>query len=336
MKEEKIDLKKTVLLFRKKIGQILGCVVATALLFAGVYLLQRAIFHSEKIYQASSDYYITFDLDRYPNGVDYYNAYTWDSILRDDPIIDTVMKNLPDSYTKDQVKPMISGEMLGDYRILSVYVTGEQPESVEDIAEALDTALQRFPERIDMIVSIEPWSTEPCKLLKADNKAGNAAVLGAIVGLVVSGFAFAFWCILDDGVYTEKDCSLPVPFLGFMTRKNSEFCRKELSLNLLEFLEQDKKYSLTVINRNSILPGNVYETLKAMCPLIGDCLSLTEENMPELKKSAGIILMAPWGKKNIRVLEKTVVFLEKQKCRPAGVIFYDAEDEFLQKYYGVR
>ena len=56
--------------------------------------------------------------------------------------------------------------------------------------------------------------------------------------------------------------------------------------------------------------------------------------MDTLRKSSGAVLMIPWGNKNGNVVEKTIAFLNKQDCKIAGAIIYDAEDAFLRKYYG--
>ena len=65
-------------------------------------------------------------------------------------------------------------------------------------------------------------------------------------------------------------------------------------------------------------------------------LSMQEEDLETLRKSGGAVLMIPWGSKNGSIVEKTVAFLEKQDCKIAGAIIYDAEDAFLRKYYGIR
>lgn len=333
-----VDLKKITLLFIRKIKSILFCVFAGMVLFATVYLLQRVVFSEGDFYRVSSDYYITFDLVKYPNGVDYYNAYTWDSILRDDPIIDVVMEQLDETYKKDEVKETLSGEMLGDYRILSVYVTAKDPEKAKEIAKALDFSLQNFPKKIDMILSIEAWSSEGCQKVKEDNKLLNVVALGGICGLIIGIFFFLFNCILDDSVYVEDDyyAVCTAPFLGFMTKNKNPLCIQELRCNMQEFLDYEKNYIVTAGNVSSHLPGNVYQELKEVNQKLGKYLPINEETLAELKKADGIVLMLPWGKAGLRILKKTNSFLEKHHCRSAGVIFYEAEDRFLQKYYGIK
>lgn len=338
MDQQTIDLKKTVLLFQKNIQKIIIFTIVGAILFAGVYLCNRVLFHSEKLYRVSGDYYITFDTERYPDGVDYYNAFTWDSILRDDPIVDTIMEELPESYQKDEVKNTISGEMLGDYRILTAHVTSENKEEAEEIAKALELSLTGFPEKIDMLKTIEKWSEEPVFLLKEKNLVANAALLGALLGLICSVFIVAFSCILDDGVYVEKDYqfSEKLPYLGLMTKNQNQLCVEEIRSNIEKLLENGKRYPLVHIHEKKLMPGNVFLEAKEISPVIGDCLSLQGEELKEAAQADGLILMAAWGSKNQRMIEKCLRFLEKQECKPVGIIFYEADDQFLRKYYGIK
>ena len=338
MKEEKTDLKKTALLFRKKIMNVIVTVLAGAVLFAGIYLLQRGIFHNEKLYRSSSDYYITFNLEEYPNGVDHYNAYTWDSILRDDPIIDAAMEYLPDDFTEEELKQAVSGEMLGDYRILTVHVTAKDADRVEQMAEAMNESITRFPGKIDMLKTVEQWSTEPCRLLTEKNRVWNAAALGALAGLAVGLFAFAFAVVLDDGVYVEKDYRFAgeIPFLGMMTKGNSTYGMQEIQSNMKQFLEEGKKYPLVEIHGNRKIPEETVQKLTENTAGAGTVLSMSDKDLQELKKADGLILMAEWGNGGMRMMEKTVSFLKKQECRPAGIIFYGADNRFLKKYYGIR
>ena len=94
--------KRVWLLFRNKIWILVVAVLVGAVLGALGYKLVDAITDEGQYYRVSSDYYITFNEDE--NGVDYYNAYTWDSILRDDPVVDVVMEYLPEDINREEVK----------------------------------------------------------------------------------------------------------------------------------------------------------------------------------------------------------------------------------------
>ena len=336
--EQTVDLKKISLLFIKRIKNIVFFTIIGALIAAVTYYVYGALNSEGQFYRVSAEYYIDFNLEEYPGGVDYYNAYTWDSILRDDPIVDVAMESLPDTYDKEFVKSTIVGEMLGDYRILTVHVTAKDEMYVQEIAKAVEKSLLTFPQRIDMISSIERWSYEECYPVVEENRILNASAVGALIGFVVGLFWFVFAYILDDAIYVESDYTkyFDLPFLGMITRGKSELCNQELQSNLDKFIEKEKKYYLVHVNEKSMLPGNVYQTLTDIYKAAPMCVSMVGKDLELLKTADGVILVTPWGKKNSRMIEKTITFLKKQGCVPYATMFYDADDRFLKKYYGMK
>lgn len=336
--EQTVDLKKISLLFIKRIKNIVLFTTIGALIAAVTYYVYGAVTSEGQFYRVSAEYYIDFNMKDYPNGVDYYNAYTWDSILRDDPIVDVAMECLPDTYDKEFVKSTIAGEMLGDYRILTVHVTAKDEMQVQEIAGAVEKSLLTFPQRIDMISSIEKWSFEECHPVVEENRILNASAVGALLGFVAGLFWFAFVYILDDAIYVEGDYTkyFDLPFLGMLTKAKSELCNQELQSNFEKFIEKEKKYYLVHVNEKSMLPGNVYQTLTDIYKEVPMCISMVGKDLELLKTADGVILVAPWGKKNSRMIEKTITFLNKQECVPYATMFYDADDRFLKKYYGIK
>lgn len=334
--ERKIDYKKIWILYWQRVWLVITFTVAAAAIGAGVYNVVRALNSEGDIYRVSSDYYITFNEDE--KGVDYYNAYTWDTILRDDPVVDVVMENLPDSVSKDRVKAAVTGEMLGDYRILTVHATSADPEFAQMVAEAYIKGLSQFADKISMLDTIELWSQEEVALVVEEDLTANAAILGAVVGLFLGIIIWSIYCILDDSIYTEKDFTdrFAVPFLGMITRKDSALCKQELKDNV-SYLLKEEEYYLVFAEKENAVTDKEKESLLARVDnaRIKGILSMQGEDLDILRKSSGVVLMVPWGDKNGNVVEKTIAFLEKQDCKIAGAILYDAEDAFLRKYYGI-
>lgn len=335
--ERKIDYKKIWILYWQRVWLVITLTVAAAALGAGFYNVARALNSEGDIYRVSSDYYITFNEDE--NGADYYNAYTWDTILRDDPVVDVVMENLPDSVSKDEVKAAVTGEMLGDYRILTVHATSADPTFAEMVATAYIKGLGQFADKISMLDTIELWSQEEVALVVEEDLTANAAILGAVVGLFLGVIIWAIYYILDDSIYVEKDLTdrFTIPFLGMITRKDSELCKQELKTNASYLLKEDEYYLVFAEKKNTLTDKEKENILaKVDNTRIKGILSMQGEDLDALRKSGGAILMIPWGSKNGNVVQKTVEFLEKQDCKIAGAIIYDAEDAFLRKYYGIR
>ena len=333
--QQHINWKKIWLLYWERMWLIITLTIFSAAIAGGIYQVVRAINHGEQYYRVSSDYYLYFDLEDHPNGVDYYNAYTWDTILRDDPFVDAALEVLPDDYTKEEIISSVSGEMLGDYRILTVYSTHLIPERAEAIARAYTHSLEVFPERVDIFKSIEVWSQEECKPVIEKNLTPNMVIIGAVIGLILALTLCSIHYVLDDSIYVETDFTsrFPMPFFGMLTRKGSDSCDRELEDNLNYLLKEDTGYYFAFIDS---IEEIVTEKVKSIHKGISGTCTLQGSDLETLRQSNGAILMIPWGSKNGRVIEKTLAFLEKQDCKVVGVIVYDADDKFLKKYYGIK
>lgn len=344
--QQHINWKKIWLLYWERIWLIITLTAACAAIAAGIYQVVRALNSEGQFYRVSSDYYLHFNLEDYPDGIHNYNAYTWDTILRDDPFVDAALEVLPDDYTKEEIKASVTGEMLGDYRILTVHSTHLVPERAEAIARAYTHSLETFPEKVNLFHKIEVWSMEDCVPVVEDNLTPNMAVIGAVVGLILALIACSIHYILDDSIYVETDFTerFAVPFLGMLTSGGSNLCKQELQANLSYLLKEENGYYLafaamgnatdkyTTQEKQKLL----LEEIKTLSNSVEGILSLKGEDLNTLRASNGAILMLPWGNKNGRVIEKTLSFLEKQECNISGVIVYDADDKFLRKYYNMR
>lgn len=333
--QQHINWKKIWLLYLKRVWLVVVLTASAAAIAAGIYHAVRALNNEGQFYRVSSDYYLTFNLEDHPNGVDYYNAYTWDTILRDDPIVNEALAVLPEDYTKDEIKASVTGEMLGDYRILTVYSTHKEPERAEAIARAYTKSMERFAEKMDIFDTIEMWSQEECVPVVEKDLTPNISAIGAVIGLVLVLILCSIHYVLDDSIYVETDLTsrFNIPFFGMITRSGSELCKKELEDNLNYLLKEDGDYYLAFIDS---VEEKVTEKVKSIHKGISGTLTLQGEDLEKLRQSDGAILMIPWGRKKGNVIEKTLSFLGKQDCKVAGVIVYDADDKFLKKYYSIK
>lgn len=326
------DLKKIGLLIIKRIWVFVVVILTSIVFTVGAYLIVKAVQYDGQYYLVSSDYYITFNLDEHPNGVDYYNAYTWDSILRDDPIVDEVMELLPADYSREEVKASVVGRMLGDYRILTVDCTHKNPERAELIAQAYGDGLALFADKMDIMDAIELWSREECVAITEENLVYNAAFLGLLIGTVVAVFIVIFWNLLDDGIYVEGDFvnRFPILYLGVLTKKDTDYYRQELRDNLSYYLPEGTYF---VVSPDTITPENYITKLREINPYINDFVTAEGNTLKKLRESDGVIVLLPWGKHNGNKCERLIRFLEKQDCRIKGAIVTDADNTFLNRYY---
>ncbi len=326
-----IDWKRVWLLFRNKIWILVVATLVGALLGALGYKLVDAITYEGQYYRVSSDYYITFNEDE--NGVDYYNAYTWDSILRDDPVVDVVMEYLPADINREEVKAAVTGVMLSDYRILTVYADSLDPQFAEMVADAYEKGLVAFEDKISMLDTIERWSREDVAPIIENDYMINVALFSGAAAFVIALLLMAFFYILDDSIYLENDFiqRFDIPFLGMLTKKGSEACKQELKDNLAHLCKADGMYYLVAWDNK--MDAATEETIKELLPAISGTLSVQGEDLDILRGSEGAIVVLPWGSRNGRIADKLFRFLTKQDCKIAGAILTDADDTFLKAYY---
>ena len=326
-----IDWKRVWLLFRNKIWIVVAAIFAGAFIGALGYKVVDIATDEGQFYRVSSDYYITFNEDE--NGVDYYNAYTWDSILRDDPVVDVVMEYLPAEITREQVKASVTGVMLSDYRILTVYADSLDPQFAETVADAYEKGLAAFADKISMLDTIERWSREDVVPIIENDYMINVALFSGAAACVLVLLLLAFFYILDDSIYLENDFTqrFDIPFLGMFTKNGSDACKQELKENLAHICKADGKYYL--VTWDNRLDASIETAMKEWLPAVCGTASVQGEDLDTLRNSDGAIILLPWGSKNGRIADKLIRFLAKQDCKIAGAVLTDADDAFLKSYY---
>mgnify|MGYP003289439087 CR=1 FL=1 len=308
--EQGMDLKRLFLVLGKKIWLVLLGAVLGAILGGITYKIVTNITNGEPEYRASADYYITF----FKDGADYFNAYTWDGILRDDPIVDYALTLLPEEITKDMVKAAVTGEMLGDYRILTVHVNAGTKEMADTIAKAYQDSLWHFAQEMELLNTVELWSQEDAVPFEKNNKTANAAFLGALIAVLLVIFGLLFYYVLEDAVYVEEDGEkrFGLPVYGLLTKGNDEVQKQMFGDNL--------KY---VFGEDEVATWNGEKVPDA-------------EDYVHLRSVENLLVNIPWGRNNARQVERVLRQLEFQGCEVKGLMITDADDWFVKSYYAIQ
>lgn len=308
--EQGMDLKRWVLVWGRKAWLLLAAAALGAVLGGFTYKVVTNIVDGEPEYRASADYYISF----FKDGADYYNAYTWDSILRDDPIVDYALTLLPKEITKDMVKAAVTGEMLGDYRILTVHVNAETKEKADMIAEAYEKSLWHFGQEIELLDEVALWSQDEAVPFEKNTKTANAVFLGALIAFLGAGFVLAFYNMLEDAVYVERDAAerFGLPVYGLLTKGNDGLQKQMFGDNLNYVFG-----SVEVETWN----GEVIPTL---------------EDSERLRKAENLLINIPWGRNNCRQVERVLRHLEMQGVTVKGIMITEADDGFVKAYYSIE
>ena len=307
-----LDLRRLLLILGGKLWLIFAGIVLGAAAGAAIYLLYTQVTNGMPEYRASSDYYISFNFDEFENGNDYYNAYTWDGILRNDPIVDYALTLLPQTVTKTMVQQAVSGEMLGDYRVLTVHVTTDDKALTEQISEAYHQSMVHFGESRDMLDHIEVWSRGEALPLEKNTKAPNAAFLGGLLGGLAALFFLLLYLVLEAGIYVEMDVmyQFKLPVFGLLTRKK-EAAQEQMYKDNTDYAFGDRKVELW--NAEEI-PGR--------------------EDYERLRKAEALLVAIPWGRKNRARTQRLLELMKLQQCEVKGLVIIEAKDSFVKAYYG--
>ncbi len=292
-----IDLKRLFGQFVKRIWIVAVITAIGAILGGGIYFTYSHIV-GDTCYRISNDYSIDYNLEEFINSVDYYNAYTWDGILRDDPITDYAL-TLTDGITKQQILDSVSGQMLGDYRILTVNVENEDPQVVRKISDAYKEALVHFAQVTDMLDSIDIWTDADVVVYDKYDRDVNAALLGAIIGLVISVFGVLIVMCLDDAIYTEREWYARyegIPFLGVMGTE-------EANTNIAHILGNIEDYYIIEASK----------------------LAFSVAGFDSMRQKKGVIIIFEKGKEPVENIDKIVFTMSKQDIKIAAAAFGKVE-----------
>ena len=289
-----------------------------------------------------SQYRIYFDSEKYGEIQDYYNAYTWGEIMKTDEVLDYVMEALPEGITKEQVKASVSVGAMNDVKIMPLTITTQDPELSETIAEAYVYGLDRFGHSIEGLSGMDCWLLEDAQEVPRGTKAGNAALLGLILGAAVGFFAWLIWYCLDDSIYLEADFEnrYGIPVLGVLTEKRDALLQKELETALAVRLKGKERICVVDAaqaagRKESSSAGSGPEVRPVKSSQEWEeCSWPFDEEAVERMKQSGVLLLLPWGRGSGRMAGRLVSRLEKLQAPVLGAVIYGAKDGFLRSYYG--
>ena len=288
-----IDLKRFFRQFKKRIWLVVAATVLGAVLGLVAYIAYSNIMSGNTVYRIRNDYYIYFDYEAFPSGPDYFNAYTWDGILRDDPVVNKALEEASD-VTKQQILDSVTGEILGDYRILTVVVTGTDKELVQKISDAYKVALPAFADVLGQISSIDLWTDAEIEVYDKYTREPNAAFLGGLIGLLVSLFAVLLYGIFDDGIYSERDWAMNYPDIPYLGKRDTD----EYRANRSHLLKYD---------------GNYIE-------LSSEQFRYDLDEFDRMRAVDGVIILLRSGQDTVDKMDKVVYTLKKQDVNVVGVM----------------
>ncbi len=198
---DRFDLKLFLLRIIRKFHVLLLGTAIGALLVGGGYLVVKIVFIAPS-YQMRVVVHENLHYNDELGQFTYINGYTWTEFVGTDVVAGAVASQLGGGRTKEQIAPMLSAELQSDTRVVYFYVTGRSQGEVSTVTDAVIPAIlkvgETLPEIEDMLIM--DVSTQPYVVNRIPY-AGNAFILGTILGFVLTFFILSLYVIADDSVY---------------------------------------------------------------------------------------------------------------------------------------
>ncbi len=342
-----------------KIWQLFAAALVGAVIFGGVYYLSNTVFAPDRNYVSDSTLYIYFAYDENKGSeVDYYNAYTWNILIKTDDILNKVMDNLSaagyleNEVSRDRVMNAMNADIPSDVRVMVFTVKDTDKDVCAAIASAANDAMVNYGETNPAFTQIKVLGTSGVKPESGTDRLVTAMIFGAITGTILIILALLIAESMNDAIYVpeiaERRYSQPV--IGILTKSGQDepsFFRNELLEVAETTLKNIDRAAVICVDDKTGYDGAVNGTdrLKEVLgsaydesnmellplPLPGNDMKVKDE----LKKVRGVIVLIKMGKRNSAMTEHLLSQLKKLECPVLGIIITEADRRFLKQYLGL-
>ena len=311
--DEGMDMKKLMLRFIGKIWIVLLAAVVGAAIGGAVYTVSHIVPESEREYRAMAKIYLDFAVDETGEVYQAYNGYTWNDLMKTNPILDKTMAHLPGDYTQDEVMAATEAEILSDIRLLTIYITAHEQTRCDAILSATGQALTELGDTAKEFKQIEVIQTTEAALVAADVRTVQAVLVGIVTAVVLILLGMMLYYVLDDRIEVASDWKMvtDVSFIGYAGA--GERLDREYQDNLAYLQEQTGDISVFTVMQDD---------------------TITPEKWQELCASDGVVVVADYGKVHAAFLTYIIEQLQVRGCRLIGVAISGADEKFLRRYYG--
>lgn len=210
------DTKRLWLCFLSKWWIILVITLAGALVGSGLNCLYRAVNEGGPKYKAEITMYIDYATDERDEAYQYFNDYTWKTIIGTDEIMDDVVSSVG-AFGKDEIVAGLDAHTPSDIRVMIITEVLDTAEKADAAIKAIGEAVSRFGSDRKEFNSIKVIDTIPATLVKEPTNLVNAAIIGGLVGLLLACTSVLLYYANDSHIRVASDLCPEVayPFLGY-------------------------------------------------------------------------------------------------------------------------
>ena len=319
-----MDLKRLGLLGLRKIWMVLLAALTGALAGCACYLVVHVVYAPAREYEAVGKLYIDFAEKSTGEAYQYYNGYTWDDLMKTDPILKYTMTLLPEGYREDAVRDAVTAEILTDIRLLTITVRTHDPLQTREILDATEQSLVHFATTMKELDQITVYRTTEPEAVIFDLQTGRvAAVCGVLCGLAALLVLFLYYA-MDDTIYLPEDIPqrYGLPVLGVLGWRE-----EELQANM-NYRYPGEKVGLLLLEET----GENFPEVSANPETVR--LSDGIQIYGKLRGFDKVLVEVPCGQKNGKQLQYLLEQLKLQDCPADGVILSNGDQKLLDQYYG--
>lgn len=363
-----MDLKRLYLCLQGRIWLLVMLAVTGAVLGGVTYQVVRAM-RMPVTYAGVSKLYISFGVDESGEVYQYYNGYTWNDLLDTNPVLDKIMKYIPDGYSREDVIGATRAEILSDIRLLTITVEGSTEKFVREIQKAVEEGLVEYARASEELKRIEVIRTDEPVHVFWDDRTMTACVAGGVIFAVAACIVLAFIYVLDESVYVQSDLEKKYPYkiLGIMPRKQKGLqpYARELQANFSYLLGNRKKFAAIDVGDHCDVRGMELELVlnAEENEFVGgdgeaggltwtlpkdpnqkrtgeewevhpfNQSTLSQKELERIRELGGAVLLLPFGEDMSRKTARVLGLLKNQDCQVLGMVISQADEDFLNRYY---
>ncbi len=372
--EESMNLRSFYLRLYRKLWIVPVALIVGALIGLFIYTLATVTFGPKRVYSADATLYISFAYDENKGSlVDYYNAFTWNTLVGTDAIMEPIVEDLEKNgisviseavsnatsasgtgniISVDELKKAINADIPSDVRVMVLTVTHADKDITNKILKAAVKSLINYGVINDAFDSIKRLSENEARLVVYTDRSRVAAIFGAICAAILTVLCMMLWDVLDDAVYTPEDAEkrygLPVLGTLFKNSKDREEFFKNECIAAFESTVKGKD-QVAVIATDSIKDGEKSEQdCKDLKEMLGSAFDESGvkfvpmavpgsvlDNYRKIGTCDGVILCVPYGVRGGAMTEHVYAQLKKHECPVLGIVLTRTDRTFLYRYYGL-
>lgn len=319
-----MDLKRLGLLGLRKIWMVLLAALTGALAGCACYLVVHVVYAPAREYEAVGKLYIDFAEKSTGEAYQYYNGYTWDDLMKTDPILKYTMTLLPEGYREDAVRDAVTAEILTDIRLLTITVRTHDPLQTKEILDATEQSLVHFATTMKELDQITVYRTTEPEAVIFDLQTGRVAVVCAVLCTLIALLLLFLYYAMDDTIYLPEDIPqrYGLPVLGVLGWRE-----EELQANM-NYRYPGEKVGLLLLEET----GENFPEVSANPETVR--LSDGIQIYGKLRGFDKVLVEVPCGQKNGKQLQHLLEQLKLQDCPADGVILSNGDQKFLDRYYG--